>query len=268
MKKQIYYALAPTAGTENSYDLYLYDEIYEGVKINWATWDITESETSGEAFRDKLAEIPDDAAINLYINSDGGSVYEAAAIYSNLSRHKGTVTAIVDGRANSAAFTVLQAADHRVMYTGTSAIIHNAWTMAMGNARDLREVADQLDSLMETITDVLMERCTLSREKLIELLDAETLLTPQTALQYGLIDEIRKPVREEHKEEDKKEDSAQKRISDLKRQLSDLTFKSEVAAAFRAAAPHAQDPDHNEPVPGHEPQNNPGVGFNAFFNKR
>lgn len=170
--------------------LYIYDDVSELGEFNWETWSYDESETSAKYFRDKLGEIPDGAEIELHINSNGGSVKEGTTIYNLLKQKKGHKVGIVDGVAHSIAFLILQACDVRKMCLGTSALIHNMWMYCYGNATQLRKYADDLDVLSESNRKVFMERAKISEEELAKLMDAETYLTPDKALEYGLIDEV------------------------------------------------------------------------------
>ena len=163
----------------NIHQIYLYDDITKYGEFNWETWEYDESETSAKHFRDLLDEIPKTDDIELHINSNGGSVSEGTAIYN-----------LLDGVCHSIAFTILQACDTRIMGDGTSAIIHNMWTTATGNAKQLRDAAAQLDAYMESCIALFMKRCTVPEQQLREMMDAETVLTPQDALSYGLIDKI------------------------------------------------------------------------------
>ena len=175
---------------ENVTKIYLYDDISKYGAFNWETWQYDESETSAEHFRDMLNEIPETDTIELHFNTNGGSVSEGTSIYNLLQQHGSRKIGIVDGVCHSIAFTILQACDERIMGDGTSAIIHNMWTTVSGNAKQLRDTANQLDAYMESCIALFMKRCTVSEDKLREMMDAETVLTPQAALEYGLIDKI------------------------------------------------------------------------------
>lgn len=175
----------------NKYQIYVYDDISENGKFDWNTWEFKESETSAKYFQQKLAEIPEDAEIELFFNSNGGSVKEGTAIYNQLKRHKAHKTGIVDGVAHSIAFVMLQACDHRVMGEGTSALLHEMWTCVAGNAAQLRTEADQLDDLMVASRKLFMLRAkNITEDELKVLMEKETMLTPDKALEYGFIDEI------------------------------------------------------------------------------
>ena len=178
-------------------DLYIYDEVKPD-GFDWWTWEMTQSETSANFFRDKLAEYPDVSQINLYINSVGGSVLEGYGIYAQLRRHPAKVTAYVDGFACSIASVIAMAADHIVMSVGSMMLIHNMLDYCYGNAADHRKTADDLDSMMEGNRQIYLQRTAgkLTEDKLTEMLDAETWLTAQDCMTYGLCDEIAGEVKD------------------------------------------------------------------------
>lgn len=170
--------------------LYIYDDVTEYGDFDWNAWEYKDSETSAKFFAEKLEEIPEGEAIELHINSNGGSVKEGVAIYNLLKQKQNTKVGIVDGVAHSVAFLILQACETRKMCLGTTALIHNMWMYCHGNATQLRKYADDLDDMMEANRQVFMERATISEEELKDLMEKETYLTPDKALEYGLIDEI------------------------------------------------------------------------------
>ena len=204
--------IAPRQSVPNTYDMYIYDDVAARGKFDWETWTEMPSETSAKYFRDKLSEIPADATINLYINSNGGEVKEGVGIYNQLKRHGAKVNGIVDGNAYSVAFLILMACDHKTMNLGTSALVHNMWTIIAGNAKTLRKEADDLDKLMESNRQIFLEASggKITEEKLIELMDAETFLTPDECLEYGFIDEVNRQQEEDpdDPDEDPEEDPA------------------------------------------------------------
>ena len=208
-KPKMMFRISPRQSVPNSYDMYIYDDVTARGRFDWSTWKELESETSNKFFREKLAQIPGDATINLYINSNGGEVKEGVGIYNQLKRHGATVNGVVDGNAYSVAFLILMACDHRTMNLGTSALVHNMWTIVAGNASDLRKEADALDKLMESNRQIFLDACggKLTEEKLMELMDAETFLTPDECLEYGFIDEVnRQIVPDDEDDKDDEED--------------------------------------------------------------
>lgn len=209
-KPKMMFRISPRQSVPNSYDMYIYDDVTARGRFDWSTWKELESETSNKFFREKLAQIPGDATINLYINSNGGEVKEGVGIYNQLKRHGATVNGVVDGNAYSVAFLILMACDHRTMNLGTSALVHNMWTIVAGNASDLRKEADALDKLMESNRQIFLDACggKITEEKLMELMEAETFLTPDECLEYGFIDEVnRQALPEDKDDEDDEEDT-------------------------------------------------------------
>ena len=133
--------------------------------------------------------------INIYLNSPGGSVFEARSMVSKLSRITAHKTVYIDGLAASSASWLALAGDEVVMCEGTRLMIHNAWSITVGSAKDMRDTADVLDGLDNTFVDdyvaaVQKRGKNTSREQLRAYLDAETWFTPEMALDVGFIDRI------------------------------------------------------------------------------
>lgn len=205
--------------------LYIYDDVSEYGDFNWNTWEYDESETSAKYFAEKLQEIPDGNEIELHINSDGGSVKEGVAIYNLLKQSSCRKTGIVDGVAHSVAFLILQACDVRKMCLGTTALVHEMWMYCAGNADQLRKYADDLDDMMESNRQVFLERANISEDDLIELMKKETYLSPEKALEYGLIDEIMNGKKVEEKTGDLLE-----QLREMRMQLNEQqSFREEIA---------------------------------------
>lgn len=179
----------PKQSARNVYQMYIYDNICKR-KIDWSTWEVLESETSAKYFQKVLADIPANATIELYINSQGGDAIEGTAIYNQLVRHPAQKTGYVDGVAYSAAFLILMACNHIVMGLGTTALCHNMWLETAGNATELRKAADDLDKLMESNRKIFLQRCNMSEEELKNLMEEERILTPEECLAYGFCDEV------------------------------------------------------------------------------
>lgn len=178
------------AEAPESLDLYIYSAV-EGNGYDWWTGEKIESDTSAEHFRQELEKYKDVKQINLYINSLGGSVMEGVCIYNQLRRHPANVTAYIDGFACSIASVIAMAADKIVMPKNAVMMIHNAWTLAVGNANELRKAADDLDVLNEASRQAYLVKAgdKLDEKQLTKMLDAETYLTAEQCIQYGLADE-------------------------------------------------------------------------------
>lgn len=223
MKQQkAHYCFRQEAGSD-IHKLYIYDDVSEYGTFNWATFEFTESETSAEHFRKALAEIPESAIIELHINSYGGSVKEGITIYNQLKQKKcKEIVAYVDGVAYSIASIIMQAADRRIMGLGTSLLIHNMWLSVAGNAAELRKAADDLDVLMESNRQIYMERVNITEDELIEMLNNETYLTPEKAVEMGFADEVGKA-----------DTPAPDMTQQLQQQLSQMRREMTAQKAFR-----------------------------------
>lgn len=232
-------------GDGNAHKLYIYDDVTQYGTFNWSTWEYEESETSARYFRDQLAVISDTDTIELHINSGGGSVKEGVAIYTQLKQKGCKKIGYVDGVAYSVAFLILQACDERVMGLGTSALIHNMWMSVEGNAKELRKAADDLDVLMESNRQVFLERSSLEEQKLIEMMEAETFLTPDQCLEYGFIDKIDSYQADEKNTQEK----LMKQIQQLSNVIAQQKTFREQMAAFQQSA---KIPSTQTPMDGRE----------------
>lgn len=128
--------------------------------------------------------------VALKINSPGGSLFDAIAIYNGLRGHGAPITVQVMGVAASAASLIAMAGDKVQMPENTYLMIHNPLTVAVGNADDMREVADTLDKLGESLVATYSARTGRSADEIKTLLDAETWLTAAEAVEMGFADEM------------------------------------------------------------------------------
>lgn len=141
----------------------------------------------------QLAELGDDISkINVYINSYGGEVAEGLAIYNALKRHKAKVVTYCDGFAASIASVIFMAGDERIMNDSSLLMIHNAWSYGIGNAEELRKQADDLDKITQASVIAYAAHSTLSEKEIKKLMDKETWILPEEALEYGFATNIEK----------------------------------------------------------------------------
>ena len=124
----------------------------------------------------------DAATIDIYINSNGGSVFDGIAIYNMLKRHKAYKRVFIDGFACSVASVIAMCGNSITMPKTSMMMIHNAWTVAMGNSKELRKVADDLDKINETIRNAYRSKMTIDDSRLIELMDGESYLSADECL--------------------------------------------------------------------------------------
>lgn len=165
-------------------------EMYIDGDIVTDEWE--DSDTSAAGFRDALKSLGDVKNINLHINSPGGSVFEGIAIYNMLKQNPAHVNVYVDGLAASIASVIAMSGDAIFMPSNAMMMIHNPWTMAVGNAEELRKQADGLDQITKSSVQTYLAKAgdKLDEDKLKELMDNETWLTAQEAVDYGLADEV------------------------------------------------------------------------------
>lgn len=142
-----------------------------------------------------VAAIPTDATeIVVRINSPGGSVADGLAIHNYLRDHKANVTTIVDGFAASAASLVMMAGDVRRVHRGSVVMLHNPWTAAVGNAKELRQAAAALDEIGRAMLAIYTGRTGKTDEEIEEMCDEETFIAGARAVELGLADEISEDV--------------------------------------------------------------------------
>jgi ATP-dependent Clp protease, protease subunit len=150
---------------------------------------------SAKGFLAELGALPDDAAIDLRLNSPGGSVFDAVAIFNALKRHEGTITVWIDGIAASAASYIAMAGDEIVMPENAFLMIHDPSGLVMGTAADMREMADTMDKIAGSMIRGYAGRSGRSEEEIAALMTAETWFDAQDALAAGLATRMAEPVR-------------------------------------------------------------------------
>jgi len=128
--------------------------------------------------------------INVHINSYGGDLFEGIAIKNFLLNRPEKINVYIDGIAASAASVIAMAGDHIVMPSDAQMMIHNPWTYTMGNAKELRKTADDLDKAQTSLEKSYLKRFKGTEDELKTLLDEETYLTADEAVLFGLADKI------------------------------------------------------------------------------
>lgn len=140
-----------------------------------------------------LDELPDEVSeIRVEINSPGGEATEGMAIVNVLRNHPASVTSVVFGMAASAASVIAVAADETVMNPGSWLMIHNAWGIEIGEAKDMRAYAGYLDKLSDNYADTYAAAAGGSRDDWRALMDAETWYLPDEAVEAGLAQRVGK----------------------------------------------------------------------------
>lgn len=130
------------------------------------------------------------AEINLSIHSVGGNALDGLAIYNALVGHPAKVNSHVAGLAASAASIILMAGDNITMPEDAFIMIHNPYTVAMGDSEEMRAVAETLDKIQSSLVNIYVKRTGQETGAISEMMDAETWLSSADALDGGFINEI------------------------------------------------------------------------------
>lgn len=145
-------------------------------------------EVTPQIFKSELLSGKGD--LTLWINSPGGDVFAAAQIYNMLMDYEGKVNVYIDGLAASAASVIAMAGTTVSMSPVAMMMIHNPWTVAQGEARDMEKVIAMLSEIKESIINAYELRTGLSRTKLSHLMDSETWFNAKKAVELGFADTI------------------------------------------------------------------------------
>ncbi|MCW6665306.1 Clp protease ClpP [Aerococcaceae bacterium NML191219] len=149
-----------------------------------------DDEVSPKLFQTELQSYQGD--ITVWINSPGGDCIAAAQIYNMLMNHKGNVTIQIDGIAASAASVIAMAGTTVQMSPVSMMMIHNPMTLAFGNKAEMQKAIDMLEEVKESIINAYEIKTGLSRTKLSHLMDAETWMDANKAIELGFADSISK----------------------------------------------------------------------------
>jgi ATP-dependent Clp protease protease subunit len=129
--------------------------------------------------------------ITVWIDSWGGDCTAAAGIYNALKEHDGKITVKIDSKAASAASVIAMAGDEVLMSPVAIMMVHNPWTSIWGaEAKDMRHMADVLDTIKETIVNAYQAKSGRSRNKISKMMDEETWMSAKKALAEGFVDGV------------------------------------------------------------------------------
>lgn len=142
--------------------------------------------------------------ITVWINSPGGDVWAAAQIYNMLLSYTGKVTVKIDGLAASAASVIAMAGDEVLVSPVSMLMIHNPATAAMGDKDDLAQAISMLDSVKDSILNAYVKKTGLSKNKLSKLMDDETWMDANKAVELGFADRVMERPDLYHEEEPEK----------------------------------------------------------------
>lgn len=177
----------------NDAELNLYGEIVSDRPIDWYTGQPTEDAyiVSSELLAD-LEDLKTKDNITIHLNSVGGDLYAGLAIYNRLKALPANITTINDGLAASAASIIFQAGDTRKVHAGSNIMVHQAAGFLFGyyQLNDLNQVSKQLRAANKTAINVYAEASGRDTDEIKRMVDAETWLTGDEAVEAGLADEL------------------------------------------------------------------------------
>lgn len=164
----------------------VYELLIEGIISGYEWWG---DEFTPEMVRDELAKA-NGKPLRIIINSPGGEVFAGAAIYNALLQYSGSKSVRVDGVAASMASVIAMVGDDIQMSPGSTMMIHRPSVGAWGNIKDLNKAIDVLEALEETIIPIYEGRTGLSKDEIFTLLDEETWMSPEKAVELGFADSV------------------------------------------------------------------------------
>jgi ATP-dependent protease ClpP protease subunit len=150
----------------------------------------------GSGSKEFLADLAklDGQHLHLRINSPGGSVVEGTAIYNALRRHKGGLTVHIDALAASMASVIAMAGAPVYIADNALLMIHNPWTVSMGDSDQLRREAALLDKLKDSLRNAYVRKTGMEADRIAQMMDEETWLDAVEAVALGFADAIEEGV--------------------------------------------------------------------------
>ena len=150
---------------------------------SWFDDDITPKKFKAEL-------LSDSGDISVWLNSPGGDVFAASQIYTMLKEYAGKVSVRIDGLAASTASVIAMAGDEIIMSPVAMMMIHNPATVIFGEAADLQSGIKMLSEVKESIINAYEQKTNLPRNKISNMMDAETWFSAQKAVELGFVDKI------------------------------------------------------------------------------
>lgn len=174
-------------------DVDLYGEVVQDTPIDWWTGEPLEGlYISLEGFLKDLEGLKGADTVTFRINSIGGDVSAGLSIYNRIRALGAQTITIVDGLAASAASVIAQAGDVRKVSLGAQTMIHGASTLMVGyyNDQDLKRIEEGLQTVNQSLADLYAERTGKGSDEILQMMQAETWMTPDEAVENGFADEV------------------------------------------------------------------------------
>lgn len=171
-----------------------------------------DDDVTPKLFKDEL--LAGEGNITVWINSPGGDCVAAAQIYNMLTNYKGKVTVKIDGIAASAASVIAMAGNEVYMSPVSMMMIHNPATMAWGDHTEFAKAIEMLDEVKESIINAYVLKTGLSRAKLSHLMDSETWMNANKAIELGFADGTLSRDKDEKEDKEAEEDEKEKAMAE------------------------------------------------------
>lgn len=146
--------------------------------------------SGAKSFAEKLKSLGELSELTVHINSAGGFISEGTAIYNTIKNHPANVTVEIDGIALSIASVMAMAGDTIRMAENGFFMIHNPWTIVMGEVDDLLKEVEVMELMKDTIVGTYAARTGLEAEELSKMMDEERWFDGPQAVEAGFADEI------------------------------------------------------------------------------
>lgn len=180
-----------------------------------------DDDVTPKLFKDEL--LSGNGPITIWLNSPGGDCIAASQIYSMLMDYVGEVTIKIDGIAASAASVIAMAGTKVLMAPTALMMIHNPMTMAWGDKSEMTKAIEMLDEVKESIVNAYEIKTGMSRAKISHLMDAETWMNANKAIELGFADDIL---------EDKKKTAADETAFSFAAKSSETRLMNKLEAKF------------------------------------
>ena len=193
MKNKLKKAYNIVSTGTNDAEINLYGEVVENRPKDWWTDEpVTDMYIVASELLADLDELSTKDNITVHINSVGGELFAGLSIYNRLKALPANVTTVVDGLAASAASLIFQAGDTRQVHASSTVMVHQAMTFMWGyyQSNDMEKLIKQLEACDSAVANVYAEASGKDINEMMELVNAETWMTGQEAVEYGLADEV------------------------------------------------------------------------------
>lgn len=177
----------------NDAEINLYGEVVENRPKDWWTDEpVTDMYIVASELLADLDELSTKDNITVHINSSGGELFAGLSIYNRLKALPANITTVVDGLAASAASLIFQAGDIRQVHASSTVMVHQAMAFMWGyyQSNDMEKLIKQLEACDSAVANVYAEASGKDIKEMMELVNAETWMTGQEAVDYGFADEV------------------------------------------------------------------------------